>query len=285
MSASGKTKPVAAEGSAPWSQWAYGNVVRYFTLLDRRPRRCVRSPWLAPHHLAIGAAAVFAVLALTMASIDSRAIVAVRHLPDWLISAFDEVTDFGKSVRFLVPIGLALAAVAVLASPALSLMSQRVLAAIAVRLGYLFLAVALPGLLVTVIKRLIGRARPLVEGAADPFLYRPLGWAVEYASFPSGHAVDACAIAAAVGALWPRMRLLMWTYAGMIALSRVVLTAHFPSDVVAGAVVGAVGALLVREWFASRGLAFIHGADGRIRPLPGPSFNRIKRVAGRLVAP
>ena len=35
---------------------------------------------------------------------------------------------------------------------------------------------------------------------------------------------------------------------------------------------GVLGALLVREWFAARRLAFVHAADGRIRPLPGPSF-------------
>jgi len=89
----------------------------------------------------------------------------------------------------------------------------------------------------------------------------------------------------AVGALWPRARPVMWTYAVAIAVSRVVLTAHFPSDVVAGAVVGVVGALLVRDWFAARGLAFGFGPDGGIRPFAGPSFARIKRVARQLVAP
>jgi undecaprenyl-diphosphatase len=89
----------------------------------------------------------------------------------------------------------------------------------------------------------------------------------------------------AVGALWPRARPLMWSYAVVIALSRVVLTAHFPSDVVVGAVVGTVGALLVRDWFAARGLGFSLGPDGGIRPFAGLSLARIKRVAGRLVAP
>src|SRR5262249_45846666 len=143
----------------------------------------------------------------------------------------------------------------------------------------------LPGLCFAALKRLIGRARPLVEGAADPFLYRPLGWSVEYAGMPSGHAIDAFAIAAAVGALWPRARPLLWSYAVVIAVSRVVLTAHFPSDVMAGAVVGVVGALLVRDWFAARGLAFVIGTDGAVRRLPGPSFARMKRVARQLVAP
>jgi undecaprenyl-diphosphatase len=174
---------------------------------------------------------------------------------------------------------------ACLASPGLNRTSQRVLAAIAVRLGFLFAAIALPGLVFTVLKRLIGRARPLVEGGADPFIYRPLGWNVEYASLPSGHATDAFAIAVAVGALWPRARPIMWAYALLIAVSRVVLTAHFPSDVVAGAVVGALGALLVRDWFAARGLAFLMAPDGVVRPLPGPSWVRIKRVARQLIAP
>jgi undecaprenyl-diphosphatase len=164
-------------------------------------------------------------------------------------------------------------------------MSQRVLAAVAVRLGFLFSAIALPGLVVTIVKRLVGRARPLVGGSVDPFLYLPLGWKVEYASFPSGHATDAFAAAMAIGALWPQVRPWMWTYAVVIAMSRVVLTAHYPSDVLAGAIVGVTGAILVRAWFASRGLAFAPGGDGGIRPMPGPSFARLKRVARQLIAP
>jgi undecaprenyl-diphosphatase len=89
----------------------------------------------------------------------------------------------------------------------------------------------------------------------------------------------------AIGALWPRTRPFMWTYAVVIAVSRVVLTAHFPSDVMVGAVVGVVGALLVRDWYAARRLAFVICADGTVRPWPGPSFARIKRVARQLVAP
>ena len=53
---------------------------------------------------------------------------------------------------------------------------------------------------------------------------------------------------------------LMWTYAVIIALSRVAVTAHFPSDVIAGAIFGVAGVLLVRAWFASRRLAFAPGS-------------------------
>ena len=73
---------------------------------------------------------------------------------------------------------------------------------------------------------------------------------------PSGHATTAFAALVAIGAIFPQARALMWIYAVLIALSRVVITAHHPSDVIAGAIVGAVGALLVRNWFAARRLGF-----------------------------
>jgi undecaprenyl-diphosphatase len=75
----------------------------------------------------------------------------------------------------------------------------------------------------------------------------------------------------------------MWTYAVLIAVSRIVIGAHHPSDVLAGAIAGALGALLVRNWFAERRLGFAVGADGVVRPMPGPSLGRIaKAVAHRL---
>jgi undecaprenyl-diphosphatase len=266
-------------------QWARTNVERYIALFRRKPRTTAIPPWRAPLRLGVGAVVVIAVIATTMVAVDARAVSAARHLPEWLILIFDHVTEFGKSFWLLVPVAVALGAIALAVSPALPRMSQGVLAAIAVRLGFVFVAVGLPGLIFTIAKRLIGRARPFVEGSADPFRYKPLGWSVEYAGLPSGHAIDAFAIAMAVGALWPRARPVLWTYAVLIAVSRVVLTAHFPSDVIAGAVVGAVGVLVVRDWFAARGLGFGIGADGVVRPLPGPSLAPIKRVARQLAAP
>jgi len=275
----GRLKRVPAARGGAWPQWVRANAAHYFALFRRKPRASAIPMWRTPCRVGVAAIVVVAAIAETMIAVDAWAITLTRRMPEWLIATFDRVTDLGKSVWLLVPIALALGAIALSASPALPRMSQRVFAAIAVRLGFLFVAVGLPGLVFTIAKRLVGRARPLVGGSADPFAYRPLGWSVEYASLPSGHAIDAFAIAMAVGALWPWARPLLWTYAVLIAVSRVVLTAHFPSDVVAGAVVGVVGVLLVRDWFAARGLAFLIGAGGLVQPLPGPSPARIKRVA------
>jgi membrane-associated phospholipid phosphatase len=259
------------------------NAAWFVMLLARKSRPAFRRA--AAVRIGGNVLTLVALIAFTMIVVDAVAIDAAKRLPEWVPAFFDRITHFGKAQWFLIPIAILLAVIAALASPALPEFSRRVLAAIAVRLGFLFWAIALPGLVFTIAKRLIGRARPLVNGSVDPFLYLPLGWRVEYASFPSGHATDAFAAAAAIGALWPRARPVMLIYALMIAASRVVLTAHFPSDVLAGAIVGVVGVLLVRAWFASRALAFAQGADERLRAMPGPSFARIKRVARQLVAP
>ena len=281
MSASDELRQEPA--AAPRIKWMRNNSAAYFSLFLRKPRPL--PPRSTPARLGLRALGAIAVVAVTMLALDASAIAMVPALPRWLIAQFDWVTDFGKSYWLLYPIGFVLVLLAAVASPALSAMSRAVVAAIAVRLGFLFAAIALPGIVFTIVKRLIGRARPLVGGSIDPFLYRPLSWNVEYASLPSGHAVDAFAAAAAAGALWPRTRPFMWTYAAIIAMSRVALTAHFPSDVLAGAIVAVAGVALVRAFFASRHLAFACGEDGRIHPMSGPSWARVKRVARALIAP
>jgi len=141
----------------------------------------------------------------------------------------------------------------------------------------------LPSLFDTIIKNMIGRARPFVVFGPDVWAYEPFTWHARYASFPSGHATTAFAALVAIGAIFPRARALMWIYAVLIALSRVVITAHHPSDVIGGAIVGAVGAVMVRDWFAARRLGFTVAADGSVQAMPGPSFRRIiKAVARRL---
>lgn len=57
-------------------------------------------------------------------------------------------------------------------------------------------------------------------------------------SFPSGHAATAFAAAAAVGFVYPRLRLPMFVLAALVALSRVYLGVHYPADVLAGALLG-----------------------------------------------
>ena len=223
-----------------------------------------------------------AIILAVMFLFDVAVVNGVGHLPRWIVWSFDQITDFGKSGWFLWPLGILFLGLATL--PSLPRMPQLVLAAIMVRVGFLFVAIGVPSLFDTIIKRMIGRARPLVTGVADPYVFSPFKWTADYASLPSGHATTAFAVAVAFGTLWPRGRTILWVYALLIAVSRVVLTAHYPSDVLAAAAVGIVGALLVRRWFALQGLGFSIAPDGSIHQFPGPSLQRIKSVARALLA-
>ena len=251
-----------------------------------RPARARGAAWpFDARRTATAAALIVAAVIACMVFLDAAAVRAVGRLPRIVPWFFGAITDYGKSGWFLWPLGVLFAILAALPRERLTRVAQRVLAAIMVRVGFLFLAIALPGLFVSLVKRFIGRARPLVPGTVDPFVFDPLAWRAEYASMPSGHTTTVFAALVALGSLWPRARTVLWIYALAIAASRIVITAHFPSDVLAAAIVGVVGALLVRHHFALRRLGFSLGHDGALHAWPGPSPRRIKAVVRDLLAP
>ena len=260
------------------------NVETALALLVRRPRGDVRYPWPIDWRRAGIAAAITAgALVLGMILIDGPIMRAVSHLPRWIVWLFEQITDFGLGAWFLWPLGVLFLLLAALPAT-LPRFPQLVLAAIMVRVGFLFTAIALPGLFGTVVKRLIGRARPNVSAIVDPYVFHPFAWRADYASFPSGHATTAFAVLVAFGTLWPRARTAFLVYAALIAVSRVVVNGHFPTDVAAGAIVGGLGAMLVRRWFALRHLGFAAAPDGVVRQFPLPSLKRVKAVARALLS-
>jgi undecaprenyl-diphosphatase len=276
----------AQDVAAPIAVWrrCLNNVGVALATLTRKPSIHPKRPWLLPaRELAIAAGVVIVVFVLGMLLIDAPSTRAVERLPRWIVTFFDSITDYGKSGYVLWPLGLLFLALAAL-PPLATRMQQRVLAAIMVRVGFLFAAVAVPGLFGTIIKRLIGRARPLVGGSLDPTLFHPFGWRADYASLPSGHATTSFALMVAVSSLWPRARTYALIYALMIAVSRIVVTAHYPTDVAMGALLGIAGALMVRRWFAMRRLGFSFGPDGTVHQYPGPSAKRVKVVARAILA-
>lgn len=263
-----------------WPRQVVLNVRATLATLVRASRGS--ATWPAPAKLLIGTAIAVVVLAAIAFMLDAWSVRQARGLPVNLLTAARGFTDLGKSGYFLWPLGILMLVLAALYSPATPRFWRGILAAWGVRIGFVFTAIAVPGLFTNIVKHVVGRARPFVAGN-DVWAFEPFSWHARYASLPSGHATTAFSVLVAIGAIFPQARALLWIYAVLIALSRVMLTAHHPSDVIVGAIVGAVGAIIVLNWFAARRLGFSVAADGSVRAMPGPSFRRIiKAVARRL---
>jgi membrane-associated phospholipid phosphatase len=89
------------------------------------------------------------------------------------------------------------------------------------------------------IKVAVGRQRPLIEE------HPPLARAPTKLSFPSAHATSSLAAATALSRVAPAGRPVLYGLAAAICLSRPYLGMHYPSDVLAGAALGAALGRLV----------------------------------------
>jgi membrane-associated phospholipid phosphatase len=251
-------------------------------------RRAEAARRLARHSLVI-TAIVGAVIIALMYGLDAREILLMPSRGNPSLWPVRILTDFGKEAYVLWLLAAMLLVVAMIA-PGLRGTSQFRLLSVGMRLEFLFFAVLTPVLAGELIKWIVGRGRPFIGGKANVFNFAPFTGTEAYASFPSAHAITSFALAFAVSAIWPQARPAMIAYAFLIALSRLVLLAHHPSDVVAGALIGVVGAMVVRYWFAARRLGFAIDRDGAIVPLAGASLRHLrilhlKRVAGKPSAP
>jgi membrane-associated phospholipid phosphatase len=173
------------------------------------------------------------------------------------------VTDFGKDEYVLWTLA-AVFVIAALAYPLVRSDERPALARFAIRVEFLLLAVALPVFVAELIKWTVGRGRPFVGGQANAFNFVPFTGTEAYFSFPSAHAVTAFALAFGIAAIWPRWWGAASAYALVIGASRLLLLAHHPSDVVGGALIGIVGAMAARYWFAARRVGFDIKDDGKI---------------------
>lgn len=280
------SRSVAAAAGEALAAVATGLAGSLAYLARRRPRGIRPRVRLAGW----GEAALLLVLcagavALAMVVLDP-AIPGLRlHLPAGLIAVADRLTDLGYSGLLLWPAGLSIAWLLAL-MPQLAArgdaMARRVAASVLARVGFVFLSVGVVGLAVSLVKHAIGRARPLtaffLQGPDRHLTFDAMVWKSSYASFPSGHTTTVFAAAVALGALFPRARAPLIALAAVVGATRILLGAHYPSDVIAGAVLGSLFALAMVKAFAARRLVFTVDAAGRVAPMPGPSARRLARL-------
>jgi undecaprenyl-diphosphatase len=110
-------------------------------------------------------------------------------------------------------------------------------------LPWFLAAMLVAGLCVFALKKMIPRPRPLSDFAslieAGTVHIHVLGKQLWYRSFPSGDTQTAFTVATYLSFLLPRWTPLFFSLAVGVGLSRIYMGAHFPLDVIAGAVIGA----------------------------------------------
>lgn len=112
------------------------------------------------------------------------------------------------------------------------------------------LAIGIGALITNVaLKNIVARPRPYTYTEWDLLIERQSDW-----SFPSGHSTAAFAFATGVAIMCKKS---WWVYipAGLMALSRLYLFVHFPTDVLAGCAIGVFAGFASRwvtEFFAKK---------------------------------
>lgn len=116
-----------------------------------------------------------------------------------------------------------------------------------------FVAIAGSGLAGNLLKLIFGKARPEKLFEAGFFGFTPFSYGHDVNSFPSGHATTFGALAMMFALLSPRFRWVCIALGAAGVSTRVLIQAHYVSDVCAGFSLGMVGALAVfvvwrRRW-------------------------------------
>jgi membrane-associated phospholipid phosphatase len=187
-------------------------------------------------------ALVFFIAGFLCLKIDRRAAHYSRDQlsrPLWQFAL--RVTDLAKGLPWIIAaLALYTAAEAIMAwrgeTPFLRLLADYSLA--------LLSSFVVASVVLHTIKIFLGRRRPRDEFEHGLYGFRFFTWELQYDSFPSGHSMTIFCVAVVLSAVAPMLTPLWLILATGLSLTRAMLTAHFYSDVFAGA---GIGILVSRE--------------------------------------
>ncbi len=151
---------------------------------------------------------------------------------------FHFLTRFGKSEWFLVPSFLLF----------LWFKRQKQLL-YAKQALYIFVTNVVAGIGVWFFKIPFGRMRPKLYLQDNLYGFEWFEITSKYVSFPSGHTITVISSAVALSLLFPKWKYLILPLGAMVAFSRVVVTAHYLSDIVFASFLGTMVALFLYQYY------------------------------------
>ncbi len=181
---------------------------------------------------------------------DTKLCLALEGIPRTpLFDFYRDLTDLGKAYLYLLGSLAAWIALVFVARASAKDRMRNLANEWAKFAGFCFLTFVTTGLLVDVLKALIGRARPSSNLACSAMELSPLSFDHLFQSFPSGHAQTVFTFALLVSARKPEWRLGAILFAILIAGTRLARNVHFFSDVLGGIAVALVGLWLTQRLY------------------------------------
>jgi undecaprenyl-diphosphatase len=235
--------------------------------LKRRP--LPTGPTTLELHRQLLAGAITGVIVLVFAAVllfDAASVPWARGLPHGVAALFGRITRFGQSDWLLIPSGVLVLLLLTADWRRVPPLIRRAWAEIGALVGAFFVAIAIAGLLTDLVKWIVGRSRPMLFASDGILSFHPFLAGYPHVSFPSGHATTVTAATVVIGLISRRAAIPVGIAAALIGLSRVVVGAHYPSDVIAGAFVGGTYAYGLATWLVGKRVAFRRDRAGRIRP-------------------
>ena len=172
-----------------------------------------------------------------------------------IIDIFRIYTDLGKSAWYLWPSAFWLLVYALtLRFRPLAADARLRIVHKAHNMLFFFSSIALSGIVTDIIKPILGRARPVEIMRDQIFGFHPFTFHASMNSMPSGHTTTAAALATALIILSPRHKFLWVVVAIVLAISRIMVNAHFVSDVLAGSMVGVLTTIAVARLRNQQGM-------------------------------
>ena len=117
---------------------------------------------------------------------------------------------------------------------------------------FVIFSIASAGILVNLLKFIIGRMRPRELLDNGLYGFTPFNTDFGMNSFPSGHSQMVWSLAVSLVLIFPRLWPYLFAFATAIAASRFLASVHFVSDTIMGAYIGGVIPLLLKHYVYDR---------------------------------
>ncbi|PTW60109.1 undecaprenyl-diphosphatase [Breoghania corrubedonensis] len=239
-------------------------------LRRRHPRAARAHDPLPPGHRPQDLLAILLLsVGIAVIALDRASYPWIHSLPRDYTEFFRTITDIGKSHWMLWTTGLFLVLTMALDWRHVAWRTRASLTLIWTYCAFIFFSIAASGVIALVLKWCLGRPRPKLFETVGPLGFDFLAFNISYTSFPSGHATSVAALAASLCLIFPAWLWLIAVCGFWLIFSRIMVGAHYPSDVIAGTLLGVSVTLWTARYMAVRHLGFAIVPGKGIRPIAG----------------